>query len=104
MPAQNSGKPVKKKYEALHFLWFITVNVNKQKEIKKEAELMEQKRKLIRRIAVFLVIVVIFGSVGRYNCKRAEAENNIVLPVDTGKKKLICVLQQIWLIAKKEIL
>ena len=33
---------------------------------------MEQKRKLIRRIAVFLVIAIIFGSVGRYNYGRAE--------------------------------
>lgn len=36
---------------------------------------MEQKRKLIKRIAVFLVIAIIFGSVGRYNYINVEAEN-----------------------------
>ena len=47
---------------------------------------MEQKRKLIRRIAVFLVITIIFGSVGRYNCKRAEAENTFIPPVGGEKE------------------
>ncbi|MCX4326544.1 MAG: hypothetical protein OSJ45_04510 [Lachnospiraceae bacterium] len=48
---------------------------------------MKQKKKLIRRIAVFLVIAIIFGSIGNYNCKKAEATNNVPLPIDTGKKE-----------------
>lgn len=47
---------------------------------------MEQKRKLIKRITVFLVIAIIFGSVGRYNCKRAEAENIFIPPVGGEKE------------------
>ena len=47
---------------------------------------MKQKRKLIKRIAVFLVIAIIFGSVGRYNCKRAEAENTFIPPVGGEKE------------------
>ncbi len=42
---------------------------------------MEQRKGLIRRIAVFLVIAIIFGSVGKYNCKKAEAENIFIPPI-----------------------
>ncbi len=47
---------------------------------------MEQRKKLIRRIAVFLVVAIIFGSVGRYNSKKAEAENIFIPPIKEGKE------------------
>lgn len=47
---------------------------------------MEQKRKLIKRIAVFLVIAIIFGSVGKYNYKRAEASSVYEFPPYMGEK------------------
>lgn len=47
---------------------------------------MKQKRKLIRGIAVFLILTIIFGSVGKYNCKKAEAENIFIPPVGGGKE------------------
>ena len=46
---------------------------------------MKQKRKLIRGIAVFLILTIIFGSVGKYNCKIAEAKNIFTPPNKQGK-------------------
>lgn len=48
---------------------------------------MEQKRKLIRRIAVFLVVAIIFGSVGRYNCGKAEIVNGDAFPPNIVEKE-----------------
>lgn len=48
---------------------------------------MEQKRKLIRRTAVFLVIAIIFGSVGSYNCGRAKIIGESGFPPNMGEKK-----------------
>ncbi len=47
---------------------------------------MKQKKKLIRRIAVFLVIAIMFGSVGKYNFQKAKAENIFIPPVGSGKE------------------
>ena len=47
---------------------------------------MKQKRKLIRRIAVFLVIAIIIGSAGKYNCKRTEATDTKYLSIKEEKE------------------
>lgn len=47
---------------------------------------MKQRKGLIRRIAVFLVAVIIFGNVGKYNCTSVKAEN-IYSPLGISEKE-----------------